>query len=42
MVAAMKVQSYIAKKNVDGERLWLRILAAVKVMRDTKPAGRLN
>lgn len=42
MVAAMKVQSYISKGNQDGERLWLRILAAVKVMRDAKPKGPLN
>ena len=39
MHAAMRADELLAKGDVEGERVWLRVIEAIKVMQDTEAGG---
>lgn len=39
IVAAQRADSFLERGDLDGNRVWMRILAKVKELRREKPAG---
>ena len=42
MHAAMRADELLAKGDLEGERVWLRVIEAIKVMQDTEASGVLH